>query len=178
MHLSYALPWPGFQWNPAQRGEVFEAAFLFHARLVCGVERQVAVVDRFPLAAVVLLDVAARQDPFTTQSIQAIAHVAGNCRVAPWTTGVIDATTLVRFQRAIEVARRVQGNLAKGHTHAGLFTVYVRRGSSLGEAGPVPLSLVTAALIAVSPTKLQAKTAPPGKWDGTVTSGCFSLRRC
>jgi hypothetical protein len=59
-----------------------------------------------------------------------------------------------------------------------LFTVYVRRGSSLGEAGPVPLSLVTAALIAVSPTKLQAKTAPPGKWDGTVTSGCFSLRRC
>src|SRR5215813_904695 len=53
--------------SPAQRWKVFQPAFLFLARLIRGCKCQIAVIDRFQLAALVLFDVTAADNPITTE---------------------------------------------------------------------------------------------------------------
>ena len=62
VHLRHAATGLGAQRRATQRRKIFEAALFFLARLVGGVKRQVAIVDRLQFAAFVFFNVAARQE--------------------------------------------------------------------------------------------------------------------
>ena len=64
MHLRDARTFLRAQRRAAQRGKIFEAAFIFLSRVLRRVERQIAIVDRLERAALVLFNVATTNDPF------------------------------------------------------------------------------------------------------------------
>ena len=62
VHLRHATPRLCAQRRATQSRKIFEAALFFLARLVSGIESQVAIVDRFDVAALIFLNVTARDE--------------------------------------------------------------------------------------------------------------------
>src|SRR5262249_29620824 len=91
MQLGYAASRARAQRGAAQRWKIFQPALLFLARLVRSCKSQVAVIDRFQLAALILFDIFAVNDPLTTEFLQTLPNIGTNLRIAVWTTGVINA---------------------------------------------------------------------------------------
>ncbi len=126
MHLRHAGTWLRAQRRATQRGKIFEAIpFFFLPRLVGRIKSQIAIVDRLQLASLILLHIAARKNPMTTQRRQTFTHIAIDGRIAPWPTRVVNTHRRVLFERVVEVARLILRDLAKRNTHAGLFAVDV-----------------------------------------------------
>ena len=82
--------------------------------------REVAVVFRFDLAAIVLGNVPSPADPCLAQGRDTFARVAGKFRVAPWAAGVVDADRLVRLELAVEIFRRREADLAERDADFGM----------------------------------------------------------
>jgi hypothetical protein len=172
------------------------------ARAAGSIESQIAIIDRLNLTSFILLNIATRTNPFRTQSWQALAHVAVYRRITIWPTRVINTHRGVFFQRAVEVTCLALRDFAKRHPNAGLYAVYVNAarvrklsvfdagwfdcgahstpfkdfGFQSADCGLVDTSFAFQSAIRNPKSEIE-KTAPSDQKDGTVITGCFSLRR-
>ncbi len=67
VHLRHTTTRLGAQRRAAERREVVQTALLFLSGVVCGVKRQIAVIDRLQFATFVCFNVATRENPMAPE---------------------------------------------------------------------------------------------------------------
>jgi len=117
MHLSDVLPGLSMQGRTAKSGKLFELTLGLLARILFSTDREIAVVFRLYIAALILFYVTASNNPTASKRRQTLANIATDSRIIPGPAVIVNSNWRVLLDRAIKVSGDVLTNLAKRNAY-------------------------------------------------------------